>query len=251
MLARGTYTNVRTAARFLVQHTAGTAVASAPPAITNSMRRTPWSDAIATGHPPYAVCAGKLCCGRRKKCFLCKAEDCIEFWDDIIDTYSAFETLSWLRERNGAWRADCGDDPETFFCEMTHVQKNGRHANACRRAATYGMMPIQTSIVAELAGNGLLNQCAAVKMWFCSEKQMLCSMAFEDLGTRRYVKWFTQCGYDRERVDGSMLDDNGVAEIVETALAMQVATMHGRDFSRMGCTLCFADWLVSSIEESE
>ena len=76
-------------------------------------------------------------------------------------------------------------------------------------------------------------------------------MAFKDMGTRAYVKWFTSHGYDRERVDGSTLDDNSVADIVETALAMQIATMHGHDFSRMGCTLCFANWLVNSIEESE
>ena len=111
------------------------------------------------------------------------------------------------------------------------------------------MMPIQISTVAEMAGNGLLNQCAAAKMWFCKDKQDLCSMAFEDLGTRIYVEWFTQHGYDRERVDGSTLDDSGVAEIVETALSMHIATMHGHDFSRMGSTLAFANWLVNSLLE--
>ena len=66
---------------------------------------------------------GKSAAAERKKRFLCKAEGCIEFWDDIIDIYSAFETLSLLREKDEPWRSDCGDDPETFFCEMTHVLK--------------------------------------------------------------------------------------------------------------------------------
>ena len=210
---------------------------------------TPWSDAIVTGRPPFAGCARKICCDRRKSCFLCRAKACNEFWDDIIDIYSALETLSLLREKSAYWESDCGSDPETFFCEMAFVLKNGWHSNTCRRAATYGMMPIQTSTVAEMAGDGRLNQCAAAKIWLCRDKQVVCSMAFKDMGTRKYVKWFTSRGYDRERVDGSTLDDSSVADIVETALAMQIATMHGHNFSRMGCTLCFANWLVSSIEE--
>ena len=75
-------------------------------------------------------------------------------------------------------------------------------------------------------------------------------MAFKDMGTQAYVMWYSSQGYDRERADGTALDDNAIADIVETALAMQIATMQGHDFSSMGCTLCFANWLVNSIERS-
>ena len=61
----------------------------------------------------------------------------------------------------------------------------------------------------------------------------------------------TKRGFDKERVDGTLVEDNGIAEIVETALALHIATIHGHNFSTMGNTLEFANWLVASLGELE
>ena len=74
------------------------------------------------------------------------------------------------------------------------------------------------------------------------------SMAFEDLGVRKYAQWFDTGGFNSNRTDGTVRRKHEASGLVVTALAMQIATMRGQDFTGIGCTLGCAIWLVDNIQ---
>ena len=73
-------------------------------------------------------------------------------------------------------------------------------------------------------------------------------MAFEDLGVQKYAQWFDTGGFNSNRTDGTVRRKHEASGLVVTALAMQIATMRGQDFTETGCTLWCAIWLFDNIQ---
>ena len=174
---------------------------------------------------------------------MCQADARIEYWDELECAMAVFgEQLKLLKATTRYWWADCGENPELFFNQMADVLKEGEGASPRLLASNWGAVPIMPDEVMDMAANGLLNKCASVRSWFCVKRRTMCLIAYRDLGQRHYMDWFVRMGFDTEASNGTTLSATKIADIVETALALQVVTEHGFDLSSMGDTEIFANW---------